>query len=59
MIVSDRDPHFTTRIWQSLHSLVGTSLKISSAYHHQTDGQNERTIKTLEDMLRVCVLDHE
>ncbi|GJR23404.1 putative reverse transcriptase domain-containing protein [Tanacetum coccineum] len=34
-----------------------TSLDMSTAYHPQTDGQSERTIQTLEDMLRACVID--
>jgi len=52
-IVSDRDPRFTSRFWTSLHEALGTKLKLSSTYHPQTDGQTERTIQTLEDLLRV------
>jgi len=37
---------------------LGTQLRMSSAYHPQTDGQSERTIQSLEDLLRSCVLDH-
>nr|GEU47191.1 putative reverse transcriptase domain-containing protein [Tanacetum cinerariifolium] len=36
---------------------LGTNLDMSTAYHSQTDGQSERTIQTLEDMLRACVID--
>jgi len=57
-IVSDRDPRFTSRFWQSLQGAMGSSLRMSSAYHPQTDGQMERTIQSLEDLLRTCVLDH-
>ncbi|GJT88526.1 hypothetical protein Tco_1070243 [Tanacetum coccineum] len=56
-IISDRDSHFTLRVWQSLHKALGTQLNLSTAYHPQTDGQSERTIQTLEDMLRACVID--
>ncbi|GKE13055.1 putative reverse transcriptase domain-containing protein [Tanacetum coccineum] len=56
-IISDRDSHFTLRVWQSLHKALGTQLNLSTAYHRQTDGQSERTIQTLEDMLRSCVID--
>ncbi|GKB46326.1 putative reverse transcriptase domain-containing protein, partial [Tanacetum coccineum] len=41
----------------SLQKALGTSLDMSTAYHPQTDGQSERTIQTLEDMLRACVID--
>ncbi|GJR52219.1 putative reverse transcriptase domain-containing protein [Tanacetum coccineum] len=44
-------------IWRSLQKALGTSLDMSTAYHPQTDGQSERTIQTLEDMLRACVID--
>ncbi|GJY41603.1 putative reverse transcriptase domain-containing protein [Tanacetum coccineum] len=56
-IISDRDSHFTSRFWQSLQSALGTQLDMSTAYHPETDGQSERTIQTLEDMLRACVID--
>jgi len=56
-IVSDRDPRFISRFWKSLHVAMGTKLNFSTTYHPQTDGQSERTIQTLEDMLRACVLD--
>ncbi|GJU17450.1 reverse transcriptase domain-containing protein [Tanacetum coccineum] len=55
-IISDRDNHFTSRFWKSLPSALGTQLDMSMAYHPETDGQSERTIQTLEDMLRVCVI---
>ncbi|GJV98876.1 putative reverse transcriptase domain-containing protein [Tanacetum coccineum] len=57
LIISDRDSRFTSRFWQSMQEALGTRLDMSTAYHPQTDGQSERTIQTLEDMLRACVLD--
>jgi hypothetical protein len=48
---------FTSGFWRSLQQALGTQLKWSSAYHPQTDGQTERTIQSLEDLLRACVLD--
>ena len=56
-IVLDRDPRFTSRFWGALQEAFGTRLRMSTAYHPQTDGQSERTIQTLEDMLRACALD--
>jgi hypothetical protein len=56
-IVSDRDPRFTSRFWDKLQSAMGMKLNFSTTYHPQTDGQSERTIQTLEDMVRLCVLD--
>ena len=55
-IVSDRDPRFTSRFWKRLMKELGIKLNLSTAFHPQTDGQSERTIQTLEDMLRSCVL---
>ncbi|GJW52769.1 putative reverse transcriptase domain-containing protein [Tanacetum coccineum] len=56
-IISDRDPRFASRFWRSLQKSLGTNLDMSTAYHPETDGQSERTIQTLEDMLRVRVMD--
>ncbi|GFY87591.1 hypothetical protein Acr_05g0012300 [Actinidia rufa] len=56
-IVSDHDPRCTAHFWQGLQSVLGTNLLFSTTYHPQTDGQSERTIQILEDMIRACVLD--
>ncbi|GJS24327.1 hypothetical protein Tco_0452959 [Tanacetum coccineum] len=56
-IICDRDPRFASRFWRSLQKALGTTLDMSTAYHPETDGQSERTIQTLEDMLRACVID--
>ncbi|GKE53916.1 putative reverse transcriptase domain-containing protein [Tanacetum coccineum] len=56
-IISDQDSHFTSNFWRSLQKALGTNLDMSTAYFPQTDGQSERTIKTMEDMLRACVID--
>ncbi|KAJ9545153.1 hypothetical protein OSB04_024860 [Centaurea solstitialis] len=50
-IISDRDSRFTSRFWQSLQTAMGTRIDLSTAYHPRTNGQTERTIQTLEDML--------
>ena len=56
-IVSDKNPCFTAKLWQSLQSALATKLTFSTAYHPQTAGQSECTILIIEDMLRGCVLD--
>ncbi|GJT77100.1 putative reverse transcriptase domain-containing protein [Tanacetum coccineum] len=56
-IISDRDGRFTLLFWKALHEALGTHLDMSTAYHPETDDQSERTIQTLEDMLRACVID--
>nr|GEW57024.1 putative reverse transcriptase domain-containing protein [Tanacetum cinerariifolium] len=57
LIISNHDGRFTSHFWQSLQQALGTQLDMSTAYHPQTDGQRERTIQTLEDMLCACVID--
>ncbi|GKD28842.1 putative reverse transcriptase domain-containing protein, partial [Tanacetum coccineum] len=57
LIISDRDSHFMSRSWRSLQEALGMNLDMSTAYHPQMDGQSERTIQMLEDMLRACVID--
>ena len=56
-IVFDRNPQFTSRFWKELQSAFDTRLNFSTAFHPQTNGQSERGIQVLDDMLRGCVLD--
>ena len=59
-IVSNRDPRFMAHFWKSFQKAMGTQLTMSTTnFHPQTDGQSERTIQVLEDILRACVLDHK
>ncbi|GJR81476.1 putative reverse transcriptase domain-containing protein [Tanacetum coccineum] len=55
-IICERDPRFTSNFWRSFQKLW-VHVGMSTAYHPETDGQSERTIQTLEDMLRACVID--
>jgi hypothetical protein len=55
-IVSDQGPQFVSKVWQSFHKLMGTTLNYSTAFHPHTDGQTERVNQVLEDMLRACAL---
>ena len=50
-IVLDRDHRFTTHFWKSFQKAMGTQLTMSTAFYPQIDGQSERTIQILEDML--------
>ncbi|GJX14916.1 putative reverse transcriptase domain-containing protein [Tanacetum coccineum] len=56
-IICDRDPRFASNFWKSLQNALGTNLDMSIAYHPQKDGQSERTIQNLKDMLRACAID--
>ncbi|GJY86196.1 putative reverse transcriptase domain-containing protein [Tanacetum coccineum] len=56
-IISDHNGRFASHLWQALQKALGTKINMSTAYHPETDGQSERTIQTLEDMLRACVMD--
>mgnify|MGYP006280086663 CR=1 FL=1 len=58
-IVSDRDPRFTSKFWDSLFTLLDTKLSMSTAYHAETDGQSERANRTLEDILRCYCHDRQ
>nr|GEX82091.1 reverse transcriptase domain-containing protein [Tanacetum cinerariifolium] len=53
-IIYDRDGRFTSNFWRSFQKALGTNISMSTVYHPETDGQSERTIQTLEDMLRAC-----
>ena len=56
-IISDRGSQFTSSFWRAFQEELGTRVHLSTAFHPQTDGQSERTIQVLEDMLRACVMD--
>ncbi|MBW0472106.1 hypothetical protein O181_011821 [Austropuccinia psidii MF-1] len=55
IIISDRDPKFTSEFWTNLYVMLGTKLACCTAYHSQTDGLSEGMIQTMEDILgRFC-----
>nr|GEV10132.1 putative reverse transcriptase domain-containing protein [Tanacetum cinerariifolium] len=56
-IICDHDGRFTSNFWRSFHKALGTDISMSTTYHPETNGQSERTIQTLEDMLRAYVID--
>lgn len=56
-IISDREAQFTSQFWRFFQKGLGTKVNLSTAFHPQTNKQAERTIQTLEDILRACVID--
>ena len=56
-IVYDRDLRFTSEFWRAFQQALGTDFHMSTAFYRETDGQTERTIRTLKDLLRLCILD--
>nr|GEZ15473.1 reverse transcriptase domain-containing protein [Tanacetum cinerariifolium] len=57
LIICDRDGRFTSYFWRLFQKALGTDISISTAYHPETNIQSERSIQTLKDMLRACVID--
>nr|GEV39448.1 reverse transcriptase domain-containing protein [Tanacetum cinerariifolium] len=56
-IICDHDPRFTSNFWMSFQKAMSTRLDMSTAYHPKTNGQSEKTIQTMKDMLCACVID--
>ncbi|GJS61875.1 putative reverse transcriptase domain-containing protein [Tanacetum coccineum] len=56
LIIYDHHPRLASNFWRSVQKALGTSWDMSTAYHSQTDEQSDRTIQTLEDMLRACAI---
>ena len=51
VIISDQGPRFKSKFWEEIFSLLGTDLRFSTAFHSETDGQSEVTIRMLENFL--------
>jgi lipopolysaccharide biosynthesis glycosyltransferase len=58
-IVFNWDLYFTSQLWPSIQSILETRLKLSKTFYSEIDGQSERTIQILKDLLRSFVLDFE
>ena len=56
-IISNRRTHFTLHFWEAFQRGLGTNVNLSTTFNHQIDGKEERTIQTIRDMLRACVID--
>src|SRR4051794_19521962 len=57
-IISDRGSQFISRFWRSLFEILKVDIKLSSAFHPQTDGQTERVNQVLEQYLR-CTINYQ
>ena len=58
-IVSDRDTRFTSAFWRALWGMLGCDLRMSTAFHPQTDGITERDIRTVQETLRAYVSERQ
>lgn len=58
-IIFDKYLRFMSRFWGSLHKALGKKVHLSSFYHPRIDGQIDRTIQSLKDLLEACVLEQE
>ncbi|MCO5567294.1 hypothetical protein L7F22_020984 [Adiantum nelumboides] len=58
-IVSDSDPRMTSLFWRGLFENMGTTLKFSSSFHPQTDGQSKEANSTVLDLLKCYVSEHK
>lgn len=57
VFVPNRDSLFTLQSWKGFKQALGTKIKLSTAYNCQTDGQHERAVQILQDLLRSYTLD--
>ena len=58
VIISDRDPRFTGHFWKQFSQILRADLRLSTAFHPQTDSKSEVTIRELENFLRPYVEVH-
>ena len=59
VVISDRGPQFTSRLWQALLKSMGARSALAASHHPQTDGQTERAIQTILRLLRVFISESE
>ena len=57
ILILDQDVKFTSNFWRAFFEVVGTTLRMSTAYHPETDGQTERVNQVMEGMMRMYCLD--
>ena len=55
IIITDKDAIFISKYWQTIFSSLGTKLKMSTAYHPETDGQTERINQIIQNYLRIYI----
>ena len=58
-VISDRGPQFTTDLWKTILTTIGTSIALATTHYPQSDGQTERTIRTLLQLLRIFTHDKQ